>query len=45
MIDDDAFFQLVLGRIVESISMIDASRVVGEIGLAPAHRNTYVNAL
>jgi len=48
VIDDDAFFQLVLGRIVEPTSMIDTSRVVGEIGLTgltPAHRNTYANAL
>lgn len=44
-IDDDAFFQLVLGRLVEPTSMSDTARVVGEIGLTPAHRNTYANAL
>ncbi|WP_342661669.1 IS1634 family transposase ISBli9 (plasmid) [Rhodococcus ruber] len=45
LIDDEAFFQLVLARIVEPTSMSDTARVVGEIGLAPVHRNTYVNAL
>jgi hypothetical protein len=40
-----AFFQLVLGRLVEPTSMSDTSRVVAEIGLTPAHRNTYANAL
>ena len=44
-IDDDAFFQLVLGRLVEPTSMSDTARAVGEIGLTPAHRNTYANAL
>ena len=44
-VDDDAFFQLVLGRLVEPTSMSDTSRVVAEIGLTPAHRNTYANAL
>jgi len=44
-VDDDAFFQLVLGRLVEPTSMSDTSRVVAEIGLTPAHRNTYFNAL
>ncbi|MFD4365832.1 IS1634 family transposase, partial [Rhodococcus sp. NPDC058521] len=45
VIDDEAFFQLVLGRIVEPTSMSDTNRVVGDIGLTPAHRNTYANAL
>ena len=40
-----AFFQLVLGRLVEPTLMSDTSRVVAEIGLTPAHRNTYANAL
>ena len=44
-VDDDAFFQLVLGRLVEPTSMSDTSRVVVEICLTPAHRNTYANAL
>ncbi|WP_349306974.1 hypothetical protein [Rhodococcus sp. USK13] len=35
VIDHDAFFQLVLGRIVESTPMSDTSRVVGEIALTP----------
>jgi len=42
---DDAFFQLVLARLVEPTSMSDTARVVGEIGLDPVHRNTYANAL
>lgn len=45
VIDDEAFFQLVLARIVEPTSMSDTARVVGEIGLTPVHRNTYANAL
>lgn len=45
VIDDAAFFQLVLGRLVEPTSMSDTTRVVGEIGLTPAHRNTYASAL
>jgi len=45
VIDDDAFFQLALGRIVEPTSMIDTSRVADEIGLTSAHRNTFVNVL
>lgn len=40
-----AFFQWVLSRLVEPTSMSDIARVVGEIGLTPAHRNTYANAL
>ncbi|MDJ0429016.1 IS1634 family transposase, partial [Rhodococcus fascians] len=44
-VDDDAFFQLVLGRLVEPTSMSDTSRVVAEIGLTPAYLNTYANAL
>ncbi|MDI9952867.1 hypothetical protein ACNJ7E_20930 [Rhodococcus sp. NM-2] len=44
-IDDDGFFQLVLGRLVEPTSLSDTAPVVGEIGLTPAHRNTYANAL
>ncbi len=35
VIDDEAFFQLVLARIVEPTSMSDTARVVGEIGPDP----------
>ncbi|EME67286.1 TnpB family transposase [Rhodococcus ruber BKS 20-38] len=45
LIDDEAFFQLVLARMVELTSMSDTARVVGEIGLTPVHRNTYINTL
>ncbi|MDF3313288.1 hypothetical protein P3H15_51200 [Rhodococcus sp. T2V] len=45
VIDDEAFFQLVVGRLVEPTSMSDTSRVVGEIGMTPVHRNTYANTL
>jgi len=41
VIDDEAFFQLVLARIVEPTSMLDAVRVLAELGLTPAHRNTF----
>ncbi|MGW5150955.1 IS1634 family transposase [Rhodococcus koreensis] len=44
VVDDEAFFHLVLGRLVEPTSMSDTARVVSEIGLTPAHRNTYANA-
>lgn len=41
VINDEAFFQLVLARIVEPTSMLDAGRVLSELGLTPAHRNTF----
>ncbi|MDT0201848.1 hypothetical protein [Nocardioides sp. AE5] len=41
VIADEAFSQLVLARIVEPTSMSDATRVLGELGLTPAHRNTF----
>jgi transposase len=41
VIDDEAFFQLVLARVVEPTSMSDAVRVLSELGVAPAHRNTF----
>jgi len=41
VIDDEAFFQLVLARVVEPTSMLDAVRVLTELGLTPAHRNTF----
>ena len=45
VIDDEAFFQLVLARIVEPTSMRDATRVLGELGVVPVHRNTFTSAL
>ena len=45
VVDDQAFFQLVLARLVEPTSKLDSIRVIGELGLIPAHRNTFTNAL
>ena len=45
VVDNEAFFQLVAARIVEATSVADAGRVLGEIGIAPAHRNTFVRTL
>ena len=44
-IADEAFFQLVLARVVEPTSMSDAARVLSDLGLVPAHRNTFTAAL
>ena len=45
VIKDEAFFQLVLARLVEPTSMVDSRRVIAELGLKPVHRNTFVAAL
>ena len=45
VISDEAFFQLVLARVVEPTSMSDAVRVLADLGLAPAHRNTFTATL
>ena len=45
VIDDEAFFQLVVARIVEPTSIREAVRVLDELGVAPAHRNTFTAAL
>ncbi len=45
VIDDEAFFQLVLARLVEPTSKLDSLRVITELGLAAPHRNTFTNAL
>lgn len=37
---DEAFFQLVLARIVEPISMLDRARVLADLGITPVHRST-----
>ena len=45
VIADEAFFQLVLARLVEPTSMSDAARVLDDIGITPAHRNTFTASL
>jgi hypothetical protein len=42
---DEAFFQLVLARLVEPTSKADSVRVINELGIPPAHRNTFTKAL
>lgn len=44
-VDDEAFFQLVLARIVEPTSMVDSGRVLRDIGLSPVHLSTMKRAL
>lgn len=44
-IKDEAFFQLVLARLVEPTSKLDSLRVLEELGITPSHHNTYYNAL
>lgn len=45
VVADEAFFQLVLARLVEPTSKLDSIRVIEELGLSAAHRNTFTNAL
>ena len=45
VIDDGAFFQLVLARLVEPTSKLDSIRVIEELGLSAAHRNTFTKSL
>lgn len=44
-VGDEAFFQLVLARLVEPTSKLDSLRVINELGITPAHHNTYYKAL
>lgn len=44
-VKDEAFFQLVLARLVEPTSKLDSLRVLTELGITPGHHNTYYNAL
>lgn len=37
VVGDEAFFQLVLARLVEPTSKLDSLRVIAELGLAPVH--------
>ena len=41
VIDDNAFFQLVLARLVEPTSKSDSIRVLDELGAETKHRNTF----
>ncbi|XBH23011.1 IS1634 family transposase [Jonesiaceae bacterium BS-20] len=45
VLEDDAFFQLVLARLVEPTSKSDSVRVVEELGLQAAHLSTFKRAL
>ncbi|MCI2266960.1 hypothetical protein L2W11_15745 [Sediminivirga luteola] len=45
VVADEAFFQLVLARLVEPTSKADSIRVIDELGINPAHRNTFTKAL
>ena len=45
VLDDEAFFQLVLARLVEPTSKSDSVRVVEELGLKAAHLSTFKRAL
>src|SRR5690625_4145142 len=44
-VDDDAFFLMVLARLVEPTSKVDSLRVLTELGVDVVHRNTLMNAL
>lgn len=44
-VGDEAFFQLVLARLVEPTSKLDSLRVIGELGIEAFHHNTYYTAL
>ena len=44
-VKDEAFFQLVLARLVEPTSKLDSVRVIKELGMAPLHHNSYYKAL
>ena len=45
VVDDEAFFQLVLARLVEPTSKLDCLRVVAELGLTPVHLSTVKRCL
>lgn len=44
-VGDEAFFQLVLARLIEPTSKLDSIRVLTELGIAAPHHNTFLNAL
>jgi hypothetical protein len=45
VINDKAFFYLVLARLVEPTSKVDSLRVLAELGIEPPHPNTFFNCL
>ena len=45
VVDDEAFFQLVLARLVEPTSKSDSVRVLDELGADVVHRNTFLSCL
>ena len=45
IVDDEAFFQLVLARLVEPTSKLDSLRVIGELGVEPVHLSTVKRCL
>lgn len=45
VIEDAAFFQLVLARLVEPTSKVDSLRVVAELGMVPVHLSTVKRCL
>ena len=45
VVDDEAFFQLVLARIVEPTSKSDSIRVLDELGADTKHRSTFTRFL
>src|SRR5699024_1533578 len=44
-VDDEAFFLMVLARLVEPTSKVDSLRVLNELGAPTVHRNTFMSAL
>ena len=45
VVADEAFFQLVLARLVEPTSKLDSLRVISELGLEPVHLSTVKRSL
>src|SRR5699024_12835951 len=45
VVDDEAFFQLVLARLVEPTSKSDSVRVLDELGADVVHRSTFLSCL
>lgn len=45
VVDDEAFFQIVLARLVEPSSKSDSFRVRDELGVQAKHRNTFSHCL
>lgn len=45
VLEDEAFKQMVLARLVEPTSVSDTVRVVEDLGISPMHRNSYQASL